>query len=42
VVEILTVKEKKLPSQDWLKFVKTSNAKSHIRRALKDVAMFGK
>jgi GTP diphosphokinase / guanosine-3',5'-bis(diphosphate) 3'-diphosphatase len=32
VIEILTSKEAKKPSQDWLKFVRTSNAKSHIRR----------
>lgn len=42
VVEILTSKDRKLPSQDWLKFVKTSNAKAHIRRALKDLPIFGK
>jgi GTP pyrophosphokinase len=35
VVEILTSKEKKKPSQDWLNFVRTSNAKAHIRRELK-------
>src|SRR3989344_7188997 len=35
VVEILTVKEKKKPSRDWLDFVKTSSAKSHIRRELR-------
>lgn len=35
VVEILTTKEHKNPSRDWLRFVKTSLAKSHIRRALK-------
>ncbi|MDO8529263.1 MAG: RelA/SpoT family protein [bacterium] len=35
VIEILTSKEKKKPSQDWLKFVRTSNAKSHIRKELK-------
>jgi GTP pyrophosphokinase len=35
VVEILTVKDKKRPSRDWLNFVKTSNAKSHIRRELR-------
>lgn len=35
VVEILTAKDRKKPSRDWLKFVKTSLAKSHIRRALK-------
>jgi GTP diphosphokinase / guanosine-3',5'-bis(diphosphate) 3'-diphosphatase len=35
VIEILTVKEKKKPSLDWLKFVKTSGAKSHIQRELR-------
>ncbi len=35
VIEILTVKEKKKPSRDWLDFVKTSTAKSHIRHALR-------
>jgi GTP pyrophosphokinase len=35
VIEILTSKEKKKPSQDWLNFVKTSNAKGHIRKELK-------
>jgi len=35
VIEIMTSKENKPPSRDWLKFVKTSNAKSHIRRELK-------
>lgn len=35
VIEILTSKESKLPSRDWLKFVKTSLAKTHINRALK-------
>lgn len=35
VVEILTTKENKKPSQDWLRFVKTSVAKTHIRKQLK-------
>lgn len=35
VIEILTVKEKKKPSRDWLDFVKTSSAKSHIRHELR-------
>lgn len=35
IVEIITDKNRKLPNQDWLEFVKTSNAKSSIRRALK-------
>lgn len=34
-VEILTTRDKKNPSHDWLAFVKTSQAKSHIRRALR-------
>jgi len=32
VIEIITVKEKKKPSLDWLAFVKTSTAKSRIRQ----------
>jgi GTP pyrophosphokinase len=36
VIEILTSKEKKKPSQDWIRFVKTSSAKSHIRHALRE------
>lgn len=35
VIEILTSKENKKPSRDWLRFVKTSVAKTHIRRQLK-------
>lgn len=35
VIEILTVKEKKKPSRDWLNFIKTSGARSHIRRELR-------
>lgn len=35
VIEIIKAKEKKLPSRDWLKFVRTSNAKSNIRKELK-------
>ena len=35
VLEILTDKARKNPNSDWLKFVKTSIAKSHIRRELK-------
>ncbi len=35
VLEILTVKEKKKPSRDWLNFVRTSGAKSHIKRELR-------
>ncbi|HBR71921.1 MAG TPA: (p)ppGpp synthetase, partial [Candidatus Moranbacteria bacterium] len=32
VVEIITSKDRKTPNQDWLKFVKTSVAKSQIKR----------
>ena len=35
VLEILTSKDRKNPNQDWLKFVKTTVAKSHIRRELR-------
>ncbi|HLN19191.1 MAG TPA: RelA/SpoT family protein [Patescibacteria group bacterium] len=35
VVEIITTKDPKNPSRDWLKFVKTSEAKSHIRKFMK-------
>ncbi len=35
MVEIFVTKDRKLPSRDWLRFVKTSLARSHIRRALK-------
>ncbi len=34
VVEILTSKTKKLPSSDWLKFVKTQTARSQIKKVL--------
>lgn len=40
VVEIFTAKEHKNPSRDWLRFVKTSLAKSHIRRTLKKEGLF--
>lgn len=32
VIEIITSKDRKTPNQDWLKFVKTSVAKSQIKR----------
>jgi len=35
VVEIITDKNRKGPSQDWLKIVKTHTARTHIRNALK-------
>lgn len=35
VIDIITSKENKNPSRDWLKFVRTSLAKSHIKKALK-------
>ncbi len=41
VIEILTEKNKKKPSRDWLLFVKTANAKAHIRRALRNDGLFG-
>lgn len=42
VIEVLVEKHKKKPSRDWLDTVKTANAKSHIRRALRDESVFGK
>lgn len=35
MIEIMTAKEKKVPNRKWLEFVKTSNARAHIRRRLK-------
>ncbi len=35
VVEIITSKDRKGPNSDWLNFVKTALAKSHIKRSLK-------
>jgi len=35
VVELITEKNKKAPNEDWLKFVKTTLAKSKIKAALK-------
>lgn len=35
MIEIMTSKEKKLPNRKWLEFIKTSNARSHIKRQLK-------
>ncbi|MCX6763431.1 MAG: RelA/SpoT family protein [Candidatus Moranbacteria bacterium] len=35
MIEIITSKEKKSPNRDWLRFVRTSNAKSTIRKHLK-------
>lgn len=35
VIEILTSQERKTPNKDWLRFVKTSIAKSHIRREIR-------
>lgn len=35
IVEILTDKNRKYPNADWLNFVKTSNAKNAIRKAIK-------
>jgi GTP diphosphokinase / guanosine-3',5'-bis(diphosphate) 3'-diphosphatase len=39
VVEILISKDRKKPSRDWLRFVKTSAAKSHIRKVMKNEEM---
>jgi len=39
VVEIITSKETKNPSRDWLRFVRTSEAKSHIRKFMKKDGM---
>lgn len=35
MIEIMTSKDKKSPNRKWLEFVKTSNARAHIRRQLK-------
>ena len=35
-VEILTTRDQKKPSRDWLTFVKTSHAKTHIKRELRN------
>jgi GTP diphosphokinase / guanosine-3',5'-bis(diphosphate) 3'-diphosphatase len=40
VIEIITSKERKKPNRDWLSFVRTSAAKSHIRRFLKKEGAF--
>lgn len=36
VVEILVAKDRKKPNADWLRFVKTSTAKSKIRRTIRE------
>jgi GTP pyrophosphokinase len=35
VIEIITSRDPKNPSRDWLKFVRTSEAKSHIKKFMK-------
>jgi len=35
VIEIITSKERKNPNRDWLRFVRTTLAKSHIKKSLK-------
>ncbi|MDR3559482.1 MAG: TGS domain-containing protein, partial [Candidatus Pacebacteria bacterium] len=35
VIEIITSREHKNPSRDWIRFVKTSAAKTHIRKFMK-------
>lgn len=37
VIEILTAKNPKKPSQDWLRFVKTSGARGHIKKFYKEL-----
>lgn len=39
VIEILVSKDHKNPSRDWLRFVKTSSAKTHIRKFMKKEGM---
>jgi len=39
VVEIITSREHKNPSRDWIRFVRTSEAKSHIRKFMKREGM---
>jgi len=39
VIEIIISKDPKNPSRDWLRFVRTSVAKSHIRRFMKKEGM---
>ena len=41
VIEIVTEKNKKKASRDWLTFVKTQNAKTHIRRSVRHDGLFG-
>ncbi len=42
VVEILTDKDRKRPNADWIRFVKTSIAKSHIQKQTKKDTGFSK
>lgn len=37
IIDILTDKNRKFPNADWLDFVKTSNAKGSIRKAVKKI-----
>ena len=39
VIEVIISKENKNPSRDWLRFVRTSVAKSHIRKFMKKEGM---
>lgn len=35
MIEVITSNEKKLPNRKWLSFIKTSNARAHIKKQLK-------
>jgi len=39
VIEIVTAKNPKKPSRDWLRFVKTSGARGHIKKFFKDLTI---
>lgn len=37
VIEIMVSRDHKNPNRDWLRFVRTSSAKNHIRKSMKDL-----
>lgn len=39
VIEIINSRDRKMPNKDWLRFAKTSVAKSHIRRDLRKAGL---